>query len=410
MIRFPAVLGLNRPRLSISKRIDQMSESTVKTSVILFGDRYMPPSAIAGQAKLIEASGVVDYLQISDQLVNFIPPQLWTVENAPLSKVLPDLDSCPDAFALASYCLASTPKLGVTVATDSIRRGPAELIQTMLTMSNFTEGKAIFLIGGGEVKQAKPYGWKRSEGLSRMEDLFRIFHALLDGNGPINFEGNHWKFQHAYLGGSKQHRPTLWGLGGGPKLVELATTYCDGLVGTAPCGWATPDEAREHINDVKKMLVAKGRDPEMFSFGMFFPILLHEDPAIIDRALDNPIIRWMAGTVGRIEPQDWLKEGMEPAVPDGWNYFLKMLPYDTSDEFIASVLSKTTRKMAEKGMFWGTPTQVASIFQEYVDAGVNWVLPVDYMPLVLTPEDAATSVNRSIEVCAHLKRINAPKK
>lgn len=63
--------------------------ATVETAVILFGDRYMPPPAVAEQARELEASGVVDYLQICDQLVNFIPPALWIPENAPLARVIP---------------------------------------------------------------------------------------------------------------------------------------------------------------------------------------------------------------------------------------------------------------------------------------------------------------------------------
>jgi len=374
----------------------------VETSVILFGDRYQPPSAVAAQARELEASGAVDYFQICDQLVNFIPPELWTPQNSPLASVVPDIDSCPDAFVLAAYCAAAAPNIGLVLATDSIRHGPAELVQTMLTMANITGGNTMFQIGGGEVKQAKPYGWKRAQGLARMEDLFRIFHAFLDTNGPIDFEGNHTKLQKAYLGGAKQHRPTLWGLGGGPRLIDLATTYCDGLSAAAPCVWATPDEAGEAINEIKKTLAQKGRDPEAFQFGIFCPVLLHEDAARIDQALDNPLVRWMAATYGRIEPSDWAKEGLEAPVPEGWAYWMKMLPYDTSPEFLAEVMRKSTRKIAEKGLFWGTPADVA--MGEYVDAGVSWVLPVDYMPLMLAPDELPLALGRSIEVCRLIKK------
>jgi phthiodiolone/phenolphthiodiolone dimycocerosates ketoreductase len=136
------------------------SQSTsIETSVILFGDRYTPPSAVAAQARQLEASGVVDYLQICDQLVNFIPPALWTPDNTPLAEVVPDIDSCPDAFALSAYCSALAPDLGLVLATDSIRHAPAELTQTMLTLANITSGRTIFQIGGGEAnKQSRTAG------------------------------------------------------------------------------------------------------------------------------------------------------------------------------------------------------------------------------------------------------------
>ena len=33
--------------------------------------------------------------------------------------------------------------------------------------------------------------------------------------------------QNASLGGARQFPPEIWGLGGGPKLVDIATSYAD---------------------------------------------------------------------------------------------------------------------------------------------------------------------------------------
>jgi len=380
-----------------------MSHNGVETAVIVFGDRYMPAGAIAEQARALQASGVVDYLEMSDQLNNFIPPSLWTTENTPMAAVLPDIDSPVDAFMAVAYAAAAAPGMKITLATDSIRRGPSELVQSMLTLANMTEGNAMFQVGGGEQKQCRQFGWKRGQGLARMEDLFKIFHAYWDTEGPVDFEGHHTTLKRAYLGGAKPHRPKLWGLGGGPKLLDLATTYCDGFSAAAPCVWANAEEAGSHIAELKQELERKGRDPEAFGFGIFCPVLLHEDEDRLDAALDNPLVRWMTATYGRITPTDWRKVGIEPPVPDDWTYYMKMVPYHETAEFIADVLTKSTREVAENGLFWGTPAKVAATLQEYVDAGVNWVLPVDYMPLMLTPEEAPTALGRSIEVCSLLK-------
>ena len=39
---------------------------------------------------------------------------------------------------LLGYLLANAPGLGMAIATDSVRRGPAELIQAMLTLADLT--------------------------------------------------------------------------------------------------------------------------------------------------------------------------------------------------------------------------------------------------------------------------------
>jgi len=87
---------------------------------------------------------------------------------------------------------------------------------------------------------------------------------------------------------------------------------------------------------------------------------------------------------------------------------MKMVPYQETSAFISSVLAKSTREVAENGLFRGTAAEVAGTLQRYVDAGVNWVLPVDYMPLMLSPEEAPAALVRSIEVCAALKRAVVP--
>lgn len=344
---------------------------TVQTAVAVFGDRYAPPQALQEQAKAIQASGVVDQVVVPDQLNNFIPPSLWTIENSPLAAVLPDVDSAMDAFTTAAWIAAAVPGMPITLTTDSIRRAPAELIQSMLTLATMTGGRAAVLVGGGEQKQCRPYGHKRGQGLARMEDLFELFNRLWEADGPIDYEGHHATFKGASLGGARQHRPGMWGLGGGPKLVDLATTHCDGFAAAAPCTWATPEQAGAEIARIKDVLRAKGRDPEAFGFGVFCPVLLHEDPARIDAALDNPMTRWMAATYGRIDPADWAAEGLASPVPDGWTYYLKMVPQHETPEFVADVLSKTTRAHAQRGFFAGSPAEVAATLAAFVEAGVN---------------------------------------
>ena len=65
--------------------------------------------------------------------------------------------------------------------------------------------------------------------------------------------------------------------------------------------------------------------------------------------------------------------------------------------FIEDVLAKTTRTHAETGYLWGTPEQVASKLAEYVQAGITFVVPADYLPVVGDPADAARATERSIE-------------
>jgi phthiodiolone/phenolphthiodiolone dimycocerosates ketoreductase len=380
-----------------------MAERTVETAIALWGDRHLPPAAIAEQARAVAASDGIDGILLADQITNFIPRQLWTAANTPMAQAMGDPDSHGDVFALAGYLLASAPGISLSVSTDSVRRPPAELVQTMLTLANMAEGRASFHVGGGEAKQCKPFGHKRSQGLSRMEDLFRVFHALLDAQGePVDVEGRHWTLRNATIGGAMPHRPAIYGLGAGPTLLEHTAKYCDGLAITCPPAWAGPEAFAAGREQVLEMVAANGRDPEAFRFAVWFPVLLG-DHDLLDRHLDNAIVRWLSAMFGRIDATQWAQIGLESPVPLDWAYFMHFLPYDTPQALIDDALAKTTREHVRACWLTGTPEEVAAMVQPYIDAGADWVCPMDYLPLVLEPDEAAAAFGRSVELCDLIK-------
>lgn len=381
-----------------------MPNPSVETAIALWGDRHLPTSMVAGQAQALAASGVVDGILIADQLVNFIPRQLWTPQITPMANLLKDPDSHSDAFLLGAYLAAAAPQLHISLSTDSVRRGPSELIQAMLTLANMTQGRLCVQIGGGEVKQTKPYGYKRAQGVSRMADLFKVYRAMVEAEGePIDYEGKYWTFEKATLGSAMNYRPEIWGLGGGPKLLDNVTSYADGIGVTCPPVYGTPEAFAAARAEILEMVKSKGRDPKRFRIGVWFAVLLVENEAQLEMALQNRLVKWFAAVMGRVIPQDWAQVGLESPVPLDWNYFQHFLPYETSDDFVDSVIAKSTPEHARKGWLIGTPQQVADMIQPYVDAGADWVCPMDYLPLVLDPSAAETAFGRSIELCKLIK-------
>ena len=379
---------------------------SVETAVPITADRNLPADVYGQIAEALEASGVVDYLQAWDQLTSWYPPGLWRPENTPMASVLPDVDSFPDVWAMTAYGAARAPKLGIALSTDSIRKGPAEMAQSAMTLANITRGKVTIHIGAGEIKQHKPFGWKRSEGLRRLEDQFKAFDLLWSSDEPVDFKGNFTTFDRAWLGKAKNHRPRLWALGGGPKLIDIGSTYADGFATMAPFISPTPEHWARMVGNMKEQLKAKGRDPGSFDFGVYGAVLLHEDAAVIDRALDNVLLRWVTAIFGRINQSDWLSEGFEPPFPPDWHYGMKLLPTRITDGEIRNALSKVSRPMSEKTWLYGTPKKVAADLQAYVDAGATWVSVIDILPTVLEPEDAQRALGRTLEVCRLLKQAN----
>jgi len=380
----------------------------VEIAVPNWADRSLPADVFLDIARQIDASEDVDYMQLWDQMTFLLPRSLWTPEVTPMANVIPDIDSFPDWFVMAACAAQACPDLGVMISTDAIRRGPAELLQTALTVANVTRGKLSLHIGAGEVKQCRPFGWKRAEGLDRLEDQLQIFHKFMDGDQPIDHDGNVWKLDQAWIGqGAKQYRPDLWTMGGGPRIVDIATSHADGFGTCIPWVWTSPEHCAEEIAKIKQQVEANGRDPDSFRVSVWAGLLVHEDPEMVSAGLDHPIIRWLTAIFGRIIQSDWLKEGIEPPFPPEYHYAMKLLPMKIGEREAREVLARTTREHAERSWITGTPEEVATEIQGYVEAGASFVSLMDCLPLTLEPEDSMQGTRRSIEIAERLKAVNA---
>src|SRR5439155_397496 len=104
----------------------------------------------------LEANGV-DYFWTYDQLTFITPRSLWTPETTPLANDMVDLDSFYDPWVACAIASAATSNLGTLIGgTDATRRGPAELLQSMLSLADLTKGNSILCVGAGEMKQITP--------------------------------------------------------------------------------------------------------------------------------------------------------------------------------------------------------------------------------------------------------------
>ncbi|EHB56466.1 hypothetical protein MycrhDRAFT_3660 [Mycolicibacterium rhodesiae JS60] len=378
----------------------------VETCVGLFPDRHVPVGMLAEQCKVLEASPGVDGVLLPDQLASFVPQQLWRPENTAMAQFMRDPDSLHDAFTLGAYVAAIAPSLKLHLTTDAVRRPPAELVQSLLTLAAITEGRLNVQIGGGEIKQTRPFGHPTNQAMSRMSDLFQIYRKFMDSDGPFDFEGKRWKFNGAYLGGAKQYQPEVWGLGAGPMLLDHVTSWADGLATSVPSAFASPDRVGTAIEGLRRQLEQKGRDPKQFRVGLWFSVLLHEDDAELERAFANPLLKFVSGAMGRIETQLWNDEGLGLPFPPGWTYFKDLLPYGMDDAFVDEIVSAVTPEHMQRAWLVGSPAEVARQVQPYLDAGVDWVMAIDYLPVVGTPEDAAAAATRGADLCAHIKQLD----
>jgi phthiodiolone/phenolphthiodiolone dimycocerosates ketoreductase len=384
-----------------------MSEN-VEVGVNYWPSRFLAPQAAAGVARKLEATGVVDWFQTWDQLVSFLPQALWREDVTPMARRSSDCDSYFNAAMIAMLAANATQKLNITTTLDAVRVGPAELLQQMLTVAATTPARVALQVAAGELKQCKPFGWKRSQGLARMEDIFVIVRKMLASDGLISHEGKHWTYSDAWIGAHFGKLPELWALGGGPQLIDIATSYADGFISMVPSAFATPESWGEQVGEVRRQLERKDRDPEAFTCGFWPFVLVYADDDQRERLFANPITKWMTAVFGRLHHGAWRDEGVELIFPEDWHYALRLLPHLMSRTEVDDIVAAVTPTMIEKSWLVGTPAEVAAQLRPWVEAGARYIAPSDLAPMILEPDEQEGVFQRMIELCVHLKGARTP--
>jgi phthiodiolone/phenolphthiodiolone dimycocerosates ketoreductase len=378
----------------------------LETAIPFDHHRSTPLSAVRPFVHGLQAADV-DFLWLFDEFSGWFPPDLWTEANTPAAPLM-DPNSTYDPFVVGGYAAAHAPTMGLRLTTDAVRAAPAELLRKMMSLANATSGKTAIAIGAGELRQAKPFGHKRSEGLARMEDLFQLVHLLYERDEPISFEGNHWIFENASLGTSRpQTRPEFWALGGGPRLLDIAARYADGLEVAVPQAIVTPERYADTVNLMRRKVEDVGRDPDTFGFGIWLICIIHDDDSVIDRIVDNPLMKYFAAQFGRFNTDDWTAEAEQSVMPPGYHYALHWQPSGQTSEEIHLITASVPHSMARKAFATGSPAEISSMLGAYRDAGANFVGIIDLAPLVLGPAAAQDSFQRAANVLSNLKSVSA---
>ncbi len=120
--------------------------------------------------------------------------------------------------------------LGTLVLRNAFR-SPALLAKMAATVNAILNGRLILGLGIGDVKtDVEAYGIPFADLETRIEMLtetVQILRLLWTGE-PIDFNGKHYRLEHAICTPKNQILPKIWVGGLAPKMVRLAATAADG--------------------------------------------------------------------------------------------------------------------------------------------------------------------------------------
>src|SRR5262245_16234924 len=206
-------------------------------------------------------SGRYHSIWLPDHLVSFWPDSIWTPEFTDLAEGSHSPHRYLEGFAVAAAIAVSTQHAHIaTSVVDTVRRHPALLAQSAITISHLSKGRFILGLGSGERENCVPYGFDFERSVSRFEEALQVIRLLWTTSGPANFDGSFHHLVHARLDTEpyEGRTPPIWIGANGPRMLEITGRYADGWW---PTGSDSPEEYAQKLAVVRRAAERAKRDP-----------------------------------------------------------------------------------------------------------------------------------------------------
>jgi phthiodiolone/phenolphthiodiolone dimycocerosates ketoreductase len=369
--------GVQGATLSMVRSAHRGVVALPKIAIGLASPTGPDPSLYRGVLRLGRAIGL-DSLLFWDHLQDFTPRAVW---RTPGFSWMADDQASPhsqtDPFTLLAYLsrTAGRVRLGVGV-TDTIRRHPATIAQSAVTLATMTKRPPILGIGAGERMNTKPYGISFDRPVSRFEEAVQVLRACIDAPGPINFAGAFYTLENAPFDltapGSK---PEIWIAAQGPRMLRIAGRYADGWL---PSFGASPSLYEDRFRRLQQAARDAGRDPAVITPSLQLGMVLAPTRERAAAALRSRHIRFHAVATTSADP--WRAVGHEHPFGSSYRGFVDLIPEDLDIERLETAMATVPDEVLESAFLWGTVDDIVASIRDLGDAGLRHVslMPSSY--------------------------------
>jgi phthiodiolone/phenolphthiodiolone dimycocerosates ketoreductase len=330
-----------------------------------------PPLGTVRAVMLFARLARLESVMAIDHFQNIFPTAIWDEEFSWVATQRPTPHEHFDYQVFLGYLAsrAGNVRLGVGV-TEPIRRHPVLIAQAMLTLSHMTRRAPILGIGAGERLNIDPYGLDFSHPVDRLEEALKIIRMCFSSQGPIDFEGEHFRLDGALmdLKAPIDKTPDVWVAGHGPRMLRLTGIYADGWY---PTMVTSPEEYAVKLDAVRAAALEARRDPEAIIPALHRFVVVGPSEQETRAMLETKAIRSLGLSASA---EVWQKAGAEHPFGEHFRGYVDFLPerYDrrTIEEAIAAVPSGL---VDEGPLLWGTPEQVTDKLRAFGEVGLRHV-------------------------------------
>lgn len=332
--------------------------------------QIMPPVDTAVTNALRNEADGFDAVWWPDHLMGWFPDSLWTEDLTPLarSQANPHVHVDPLMMMAVAGSQMTRARVGVVV-TDLIRRNPAVLAQTMLTLDHLTKGRAILGLGSGERLNIEPYGMSFDTPVARLSEGIDVMRLLWESDGPVDFEGRFHKLEHAVLGMSPYGpgSPPIWTAAHGPRMLELTGRKSDGWLPTK----MSAEEYAASLDTIRRTAKDAGRDPGAITPGLLAYVLVGPDEQTVARLKEQALVRALCVL---LPAEVFRRLGVEPPLAAAGSGFHDFVPTTVARDEALRIVEAIPPRVVDYYAFCGTPEQVVDQIAEQHDAGLRHLI------------------------------------
>ena len=291
----------------------------------------------------------------------------------------------PFAVIAAAAGITSDIRLGVGV-TDLVRRHPAVLAQTALTLDHLSGGRFLLGVGSGESLNLEPVGLDNTRPLARLTEGLAVIRALFDTPEPIDFDGEFTTLREMTLG-LRPHGtqpPPVWVAAHRPKGLALAGRTADGWIPLA----TQPDVYAGMLDQVRGAAREAGRPDDAVTPGLYARVVLADDREAAERIIDDSLLmRFIALT----RPAEaYAARGADHPLGAGAFGLTSFLPTRHGRDEALALADKVPTDVVRDTVLYGTPDDVTAAVTRFVAAGARHVQLTNMTPLA-APDQATHS-------------------
>ena len=319
-------------------------------------------------------SGRYHSIWLPDHMVSFWPDSIWTPEFTDLAIASPSPHRHLDGMAVSAAAAVLTKHTPLaTCVIDTVRRHPSLLAQSALTISHLSKGRFILGLGSGELENTVPYGFDFAKPVSRLEESIKVIKLLWHSDGPVDFEGEFYRLEHARMDTElyEGKAPPIWMGSVGPRMLGITGREADGWW---PAGTYTPEDYAAKLKVILDAGEAVGRDMSRFVPALT-QICLVGDEAECAEMLEQPMVK---SIILMQTARDLEQFGYRHPMGDSWRGIHDFDPVRLSREEIIRFCNALDTQAIRDIFPVGDVASVAQKFKGFAEAGMRVFKVMDY--------------------------------